>query len=293
MTPVAGSMKEIKLRLRSVRSTMQITRAMELVASSKLRRASERAERCRPYFETLYATLADIAAGDQDLDSPYLRRQPGTLLYVVIGGDRGLAGGYNANVLRALEADAAGQPYAVLPVGKRMQEHFQQRRTPVLTADFAAAGELTTSDCYELSRMLCRGFRAKEFGEVRLAYTKFVSMLTQTPDILRVLPLDHPAPAAPAAASKKEGPTPLMLYEPDAPTVFEAIVPEFLAGLLYGALCESVASEQGARRNAMDAATHSAQEMIDTLNLSYNRARQAAITREITEIVAGADAGEG
>ena len=257
-------MKEIKLRIKSVESTMQITKAMELVASSKLRRAKERVEHSRPYFETLYETLFDIAATQDHFDSPYLaKRDTHRRLYIVIAGDRGLAGGYNANILKAVQADAEGQEYEVLPIGKK-------------------AVELSVSDSFEISKIVCQKFLEGEFDEIRLCFTQFVSMLTQTATVLQVLPFN-----APTDAKKRQS---LMLYEPDAATVFDTIIPEYLAGVVYGALCESVASEQGARRTAMDAATKNAGEMIEHLNLYYNRARQAAITQEITEIVAGADA---
>ena len=278
---MAGSMKEIKLRIRSVESTMQITKAMELVASSKLRRAKERVEGSRPYFETLYRTLYDIASADSDFDSPYLaKRATNRRLYIVIAGDRGLAGGYNSNILKAVEADAQGSDYCVLPIGKKAVEHFDRRKAEILTTSFAEAGDLSVSDCFEISRK----FLAGEFDEIRLGFTQFVSMLTQTATVLPVLPFDAPRPDP---GYEHES---LMLYEPDSKAVFDAIIPEYLAGVVYGALCESVASEQGARRMAMDAATKNAGEMIDHLNLYYNRARQAAITQEITEIVAGADA---
>ena len=282
---MAGSMKEIKLRIKSVESTMQITKAMELVASSKLRRAKERVEHSRPYFETLYATLFDIAAADSEFSSPYLaKRETHRRLYIVIAGDRGLAGGYNANILKAIEADAAGSDYCVLPIGKKAVEHFERRKANVLTTAFAEAGDLSVSDCFEISRLVCQKFLAGEIDEIRLGFTQFVSMLTQTATVLPVLPFDA---APPAPGHERES---LMLYEPDSKSVFDAIIPEYLAGVVYGALCESVASEQGARRMAMDAATKNAGEIIDHLNLYYNRARQAAITQEITEIVAGADA---
>lgn len=282
---MAGSMKEIKLRIRSVESTMQITKAMELVASSKLRRAKERVEGSHPYFETLYETLFDIVRTDSAFDSPYLaKRETNRRLYIVIAGDRGLAGGYNANILKAIEADAAGSDYCVLPIGKKAVEHFERRKANVLTTAFAEAGDLSVSDCFEISRLVCQKFLAGEFDEIRLGFTQFVSMLTQTATVLPVLPFDAKRPEP---GHERES---LMLYEPDGKAVFDAIIPEYLAGVVYGALCESVASEQGARRMAMDAATKNAGEMIDHLNLYYNRARQAAITQEITEIVAGADA---
>ena len=154
----------------------------------------------------------------------------------------------------------------------------------LLTTAFAEAGDLSVSDCFEISRLVCQKFLAGEFDEIRLGFTQFVSMLTQTATVLPVLPFDAKRPEP---GHERES---LMLYEPDGKAVFDAIIPEYLAGVVYGALCESVASEQGARRMALDAATKNAGEMIDHLNLYYNRARQAAITQEITEIVAGADA---
>lgn len=280
---MAGSMKEIKLRIKSVESTMQITKAMELVASSKLRRAKERVEHSRPYFETLYATLFDIAATQEHFDSPYLAKC-GThrRLYIVIAGDRGLAGGYNANILKAVQADAEGQEYSVLPIGKKAVEYFARHQVSMITQAFAEAGDLSVSDSFEISRIVCQKFLAGDFDEIRLCFTQFVSMLTQTATVLPILPFE-----VPKDIKKRQS---LMLYEPDPTAVFNDIIPEYLAGMIYGALCESVASEQGARRTAMDAATKNAGEMIEHLNLYYNRARQAAITQEITEIVAGADA---
>ena len=276
-------MKEIKLRIKSVESTMQITKAMELVASSKLRRAKERVEHSRPYFETLYATLFDIAATQEHVDSPYLaRRTAHRRLYIVIAGDRGLAGGYNANILKAVQADAEGQEYSVLPIGKKAVEYFARHQVSMITQAFAEAGDLSVSDSFEISRIVCQKFLAGDFDEIRLCFTQFVSMLTQTATVLPILPFE-----VPKDIKKRQS---LMLYEPDPTAVFNDIIPEYLAGMIYGALCESVASEQGARRTAMDAATKNAGEMIEHLNLYYNRARQAAITQEITEIVAGADA---
>ena len=156
---MAGSMKEIKLRIRSVESTMQITKAMELVASSKLRRAKERVEGSRPYFETLYSTLYDIVSADSGFDSPYLvRRDTNRRLYIVIAGDRGLAGGYNSNILKAIEADAEGADYCVLPIGKKAVEHFERRKAAILTTAFAEAGDLSVSDCFEISRLVCQKF---------------------------------------------------------------------------------------------------------------------------------------
>ena len=285
---MAGSMKEIKLRMKSVESTMQITKAMELVASSKLRRAKERAEQSRPYFNTLHQTLADIAASNTEFTSPYTKARPvKRTCYVVIAGDRGLAGGYNANLFKMMETQTQGQDYCVIPIGKKALEYYQHRQVPIVTQEFAQAAEISVSDCFAIADLLCRGYLAGEFDAIALGYTNFVSMLTQSPAVLPLLPLESLTDPEEVAKVRNGKPRMLILYEPDSETVFNAIVPEYLSGLVYGALCESVASEQGARRTAMDAASKNAAEMIDHLNLYYNRARQAAITQEITEIVGG------
>ena len=281
---MAGSMKDIKLRIKSVESTMQITKAMELVASSKMRRAKERVEHSRPYFETLYESLTKIAAADPRARNPYLRRDDiKRTLLVVIAGDRGLAGGYNANVFK--QADAAEGPVTVLPIGKRSAEYFAHHGAGLFTPEVLMAADVSVSECFTLSHQITEGFLKGEYDAVKLCYTRFDSMMTQTATTLEVLPLT----IEPTEAQKAEARRSQILYKPSFEEVFGAIIPEYVAGVLYGAVCESVASELAARRTAMDAATKNAGEMIEHLNLYYNRARQAAITQEITEIVAGAE----
>lgn len=281
---MAGSMKDIKLRIKSVESTMQITKAMELVASSKMRRAKERVEHSRPYFETLYESLTKIAAADPRARNPYLRRDDiRRTLLVVIAGDRGLAGGYNANVFK--QADAAEGPVTVLPIGKRSAEYFAHHGAGLFTPEVLMAADVSVSECFTLSHQITEGFLKGEYDAVKLCYTRFDSMMTQTATTLEVLPLT----IEPTEAQKAEARRSQILYKPSCEEVFGAIIPEYVAGVLYGAVCESVASELAARRTAMDAATKNAGEMIEHLNLYYNRARQAAITQEITEIVAGAE----
>lgn len=281
---MAGSMKDIKLRIKSVESTMQITKAMELVASSKMRRAKERVEHSRPYFETLYESLTKIAAADPRARNPYLRRDDiKRTLLVVIAGDRGLAGGYNANVFK--QADAAEGPVTVLPIGKRSAEYFAHHGAGLFTPEVLMAADVSVSECFTLSHQITEGFLKGEYDAVKLCYTRFDSMMTQTATTLEVLPLT----IEPTEAQKAEARRSQILYKPSCEEVFGAIIPEYVAGVLYGAVCESVASELAARRTAMDAATKNAGEMIEQLSLYYNRARQASITQEITEIVAGAE----
>ena len=282
---MASNMKAVKLRIKSVQSTMQITKAMELVASSKLRKAKERAEVCRPYFTELHETLKEIARENTDFSSVYAKESSNNkTCYVVIAGDRGLAGGYNTNLFKCLEASAEGKDYMVLPVGKKAVEYFRQRGIEALTEQFAEAGSISVADCFEMANMLCTEFRKGTFGHIELCYTVFNSMLSQQPSAIPVLPLKDLTDKQDTKSIRN-----LILYEPDASEVFDAIVPEYLAGLIYGAVCESVASELAARRTAMEAATNNAEEMIEKLNLHYNRARQASITQEITEIVGGAE----
>ena len=283
---MAGNMKAVKLRIKSVQSTMQITKAMELVASSKLRKAKERAETCRPYFTELHQTLKDIARENTDFSSVYAKESANQkTCYVVIAGDRGLAGGYNTNLFKCLETAAKGKDYMVLPVGKKAVEYFRQRGIECLTEQFAEAGDISVADCFEMANLLCAEFRKGTFGHIELCYTVFTSMLSQQPEVFSMLPMSDIREESGGKVETRN----LILYEPDGETVFDAIVPEYLAGLVYGGICESTASELAARRMAMDAATSNAEEMIEQLNLYYNRARQASITQEITEIVAGAE----
>jgi F-type H+-transporting ATPase subunit gamma len=281
---MAGSMKDIKLRIKSVESTMQITKAMELVASSKMRRAKERVEHSRPYFETLHKTLTEIAAADPRARNPYLRRaEIKKTLLIVIAGDRGLAGGYNSNVLRQAQQEAGD--VVVLPIGKRSAEYFVHHEVPLFTQEVLLAADITVGECFQLARRITEGYCKGEYDAVKICYTRFDSMMTQTASTMEVLPLSiEPTEQQKAQARRSQ-----ILYKPSSEEVFRAIIPEYVAGIVYGAVCESVASELAARRTAMDAATKNAGEMIDHLNLYYNRARQAAITQEITEIVAGAE----
>ena len=282
---MAANMKAVKLRIKSVQSTMQITKAMELVASSKLRKAKERAEVCRPYFETMHQTLVDIARGNTDFSSVYARESGNEKrCYVLIAGDRGLAGGYNTNLFKCLEAASKDQDFVVLPIGKKAVEYSKRNGFACVTESFGEIADVSVADCFEMANLLCGEFKKGEFGHIDLCYTKFVSMLSQQPSAIPVLPLKDLTDKQDTKSIRN-----LILYEPDASEVFDAIVPEYLAGLIYGAVCESVASELAARRTAMEAATNNAEEMIEKLNLHYNRARQASITQEITEIVGGAE----
>ena len=277
------STKDIKNRIRSMESTRQITKAMEMVAASKLRHAQAQVLNSRPYFEILYETIREIAGSADDFTSPYFRQSGGgKVLYVAIAGDRGLAGGYNSNILKLVMNQMDGNEASVLPIGKKSVDFFQSKRAQILTENYAQAAQISMSDCFSVAKILSKGFLSGAYDRVYVAYTEFVSVLSQTPRILQLLPLSREETDEQVASGE-------IVYEPGAEEVFNTIVPEYLGGVLYGALCESRASEQAARRTAMDSATQNADEMIGDLRLKFNQARQAAITQEITEIVAGAN----
>ena len=276
------SSKEIKNRIRSMESTKQITKAMEMVAASKLRRAQAQVLNSRPYFEILYSTINDIVDSNRDFSSPYLQKREGNrVMYIVIAGDRGLAGGYNNNILKLVQSQIQDKDAKVLPIGKKAVDFFKFRKTPMLTEAYAEAASISIGDCFSIAKQLSKAFLAGQFDEIHVAYTNFVAVLSQTPATLRMLPLLRTETGREGTVSTD------ILYEPDSVEVFDAIVPEYLGGILYGALCESRAAEQAARRTAMDSATQNAEDMIADLSLKFNRARQAAITQEITENVAG------
>ena len=276
------STKEIKNRIRSMESTKQITKAMEMVAASKLRRAQAQVQSSRPYFNILSSTINDIVESNRDFSSPFLLERPvNKVMYIVIAGDRGLAGGYNSNILKLAEAQMQGKDAMVLPIGKKALDFFRSRKITPWTETYAEAANIGIGDCFSIAKQLSKAFLAGEFDEIHVAYTNFVSVLSQTPATKKLLPLVR------EESAEKKLPGSDTIYEPGSEEVFAAIVPEYLGGILYGALCESRASEQAARRTAMDSATQNADEMIADLSLKFNRARQAAITQEITEIVAG------
>ena len=281
-----ANLRDIKKRISSVTTTKQITRTMEMVSTAKIRRALDRSKQAEPYKEALTDVMLTVA-GDASCSGtdPMLQKHESVKhgLIVVIASDRGLAGGYNANVLK-LAAQESGN-VEVLPIGKRSAEYFAHHGAGLFTPEVLMAADVSVSECFTLSHQITEGFLKGEYDAVKLCYTRFDSMMTQTATTLEVLPLT----IEPTEQQKAEARRSQILYKPSSEEVFGAIIPEYVAGVLYGAVCESVASELAARRTAMDAATKNAGEMIEHLNLYYNRARQAAITQEITEIVAGAE----
>ena len=329
-----ASMRDIRRRIRAVRSTQQITRAMYMVAAAKLKKAEEAARSGRPYAAALRAMLARLAGSEQARQHPLVAPRPVRRVgLVIITGDRGLAGSYNANLIRRAEQELRQLPEGVEPVlvavGRKGRDHFR-RRGHTFAHELTGIGEdVDFATARELARRLVEGYLAGEMDEVRLIYTEYRSAISQRPVVTRLLPvagLEEPAAeaagptgagtgSAPAAAvtgagavagggaGRLQGTGPgerpglrglrEYIYEPSEGAILEALLPKYVQILVFRALQEAKASEHGARMTAMKNATDNAGELIQTLTLEYNRARQAAITKELAEIVSGAEALKG
>lgn len=280
-------MKEIKTRIKSVESTKQITKAMELVSSSKFRKAKERAESARPYFNTLYNTVQDIAKNTSNSRNVFLKeRKVNNVCYIVIAGDRGLAGGYNSNILKAVIAHNKLGTGKVITVGKKAKESLSKRGYEVI--DYIESVEKCVyEDANRVAQTAMEAYKNGEVDEVNLVYTEFISALSQEPKIVKLLPVTIENTNTEKEVKKGKA---AVQYLPSADAVLGYVLPKYVSGSVYGAIAESFASEQAARRTAMESATDNANEMISKLELVYNRARQAAVTQEISEIVGGAAA---
>ena len=282
-------MKEIKTRIKSVESTKQITKAMELVSSSKFRKAKEKAESARPYFNTLYNTVQDIAKNTSNSKNVFLKeRKVNNVCYIVVAGDRGLAGGYNSNILKAVIAHNKLATGKIIPVGKKAKESLSKRGYEVI--DYIESVEKCVyEDANRVAQAAMEAYKNGEVDEVNLVYTEFISALSQEPKIVKLLPVTIDKTNNEKEVKKGKA---AVQYLPSADAVLGYVLPKYVSGSIYGAIAESFASEQAARRTAMESATDNANEMISKLELVYNRARQAAVTQEISEIVGGAAAAE-
>lgn len=283
----AGS-KEIKTRMTSVESTKQITKAMQLVASSKLRKAKERAESSRPYFTTLYNTINEISQSTKGVKNDFLvQREVKNKCYIVVAGDRGLAGGYNSNVLKSVVNHMAGKQEKIISIGKKAHEFFDKRGYEIVNS-IENVEHCNYDNALEISNNVMDLYKKGEIDEVYIAYTEFVSPLVQNVKLIKVLPLVFESKNTESQEnSVRRG---RVQYLPSAEAVLGYIIPKYISGTIYGGVIESFASEQGARRTAMESATDNADEMLSDLELKYNRARQSAVTQEITEIVGGVEA---
>ena len=278
-----ASMNDIKSRIKSVTGTMQITKAMELVATSKLRRARERIEKSRPFHNIIGEAIDNVVASTDTEDLVWSKPTEGKRpLYIVIAGDRGLAGGYNANIFRLAAYLSKDKDATILPLGKKALEYYRHRDANLLSESYGLVAEVSVGDALGIAELVSEGFASDKFDSVYVVYTKFVSMISQTPVYEQLLPLDRD----PAAEKSNIEP----IYAGDPEEILNKILPQYVGGVIYSTVCEALASESAARRTAMNAANKNASEIIDTLVLKYNRARQAVITQEITEIVSGSEA---
>lgn len=281
----SSNMRDVKRRIKSVESTMQITKAMELVASSKLRKAKERAEASRPFFDAIYQTMAEIFS-ENTFSSIYTKgiNEKAVPLFVVIAGDRGLAGGFNTNVLKLAESriSECKNPPCIITIGRKATEYFEKRTDIELFRSYDGIAEhINIYQSTAIGDEIIEAYRKGKIGNVEMIFNDYVSPMLQEPRNMKILPVEE------IDNGEKRG---LTTYEPSPQAVFEQLIPKYLAGIIYSAVVDSFAAEQASRRSAMESATDNAKEMIDNLSLLYNRARQTAITQEITEIVGGASA---
>ncbi len=281
-----ASMRDIKRRIKSVNSTQQITKAMNLVASSKLTRAKNRLMDTRPFFQETRKVIAGVVNGSKGISHPFLeQREVKKKAIILITGDRGLCGGYNANVSKAAMSHADDvNNVSAITVGSKGREFFKRRGIKIIESFTGISEKPGYSDALKIGQLALDLFTKGEADEIYLAYTEFITTLYSEPKVIKVLPVDVNEFTNDDGDSSGQS---LTIYEPDEEAVLEYVIPKYVNTVIFGAMVESAVCELGARMTAMDSATENASEMIDSLNLLYNRARQGQITQEITEIVGG------
>ncbi|MBR6469474.1 MAG: ATP synthase F1 subunit gamma [Lachnospiraceae bacterium] len=302
-----ASMRDIKRRKVSIQSTQQITKAMKLVSTVKLQRAKTRAERSKAYFHCMYDTIQNIIARTGHVDHPYLvKGDSDRKAVIVITSNRGLAGGYNSNIVKLVAgSDLTNDVVDIYAVGKKGRDLLKRRGYNIKADRSEVINEPLFKDAMDITDEVLASYMQKEVGEVWLAYTGFKNTVSHIPTLIKLLPVDGKLPgdddteglsaeeageAKPAGDSDKKEVMSLMNYEPEESEALELIIPKYVSSIVYGAFIEAVASENGARMQAMDSATSNAEDMIGALELQYNRARQGHITQELTEIIGGAEA---
>jgi F-type H+-transporting ATPase subunit gamma len=288
-----ASLLDIRRRLRSVRNIQQITRAMKMIAAARLRRSQERVIAARPYARALRQVLANVSSRARGISHPLLtEREEKRVLLLVVAGDKGLAGAFNANVHRAVGAllrERAWGEVTLLPVGKKAVDFWKRRSYPIAASYPGIFSRLEYAHAREIAATLTELFTQDRIDAVYAVYNEFKSILQQIVRTEKILPISHSAPAAPSAPALEETGVDY-LYEPAPGQILDRLLPRFLEFSVFQILLESAASENGARMTAMDSSTKNAGDMIDALTLTYNRARQARITKELIEIVSGAAA---
>jgi F-type H+-transporting ATPase subunit gamma len=284
---MAKGMQDIKRQIKSVQNMKQITKAMEMIAASNLRKAQASAEAARPYAEKIREVVASIAAGSKGIKHPMLiNREVKKTGYLVVTSDRGLAGGFNANLLRKVmntirTNHKSSSEYAIIVIGRKGRDFFKKRNIPIIDEVTGLTDKVKFSDIKSIAVSAVRNFEMGSYDELYLVYNQFINALTQVPVEKKLLPLAQETGSAMAVANYE--------YEPSPEGVLEVLLPKYAETIIYSAVLESKASEFGARMTAMGSASKNATKMISSLTLVYNRARQAAITQEISEIVAGAN----
>jgi F-type H+-transporting ATPase subunit gamma len=284
---MAKGMRDIKRQIKSVQNTKQITKAMEMIAASNLRKAQASAEAARPYAEKIREVVASIAAGSKGIKHPMLlSREVKKTGYLVITSDRGLAGGFNANLLRkvmnTIRANhKSTSEYAIFVIGRKGRDFFKKRNIEIIDEVTGLTDNVKFSDIKSIAASAVRNFEIGSYDELYLVYNQFINALSQVPVEKKLLPLVQETSSAGSFVTYE--------YEPSPEGVLEVLLPKYAETIIYSAVLESKASEFGARMTAMGSATKNATKMISSLTLIYNRARQAAITQEISEIVAGAN----
>lgn len=299
-----ASMRDIKRRKTGIQSTQQITKAMKLVSTVKLQRAKARAEQNKNYMMLMYDTIVSITSKSGYIDHPFMMPNGSSKKAVIlITSNRGLAGGYNSNITKLVTQSGWDPAETVIyAIGKKGRDGVKRKGFEVVYENAGMIDEPVYADAIELANELLRKYAAGEIGEIYIAYTIFKNTVVHVPRLQKLLPLGKGSTPTESVAGKEGEETilpdareesakrALMTYEPDPDEALSAIIPKYVTSLIYGALIEAVASENGARMQAMDSATDNAEKMISSLELQYNRARQGAITQELTEIIGGADA---
>ena len=289
---MAQQLRALKRRIDSVKSTQKITSAMELIASSRIIKAQQRVEAARPYADTIRRLMSSVARNASNLDHPLLREREEVrgVGQIVISSDRGLAGAYNSNLIRAVEADMRepGKDTRLFLAGKKAVSYFRFRGHTFEDSWTGISEQPRIDDAREIAAAATRAFSSGEIDQVRLAYTRFRSALVQRPTVVQLVPLpreeiESKDDTSAAAAGGYE-------FEPGPEEILDHLVPRYIEGLIYQGMLEAAASEHAARRRAMKAATDNAEELIEDLTRNYNQARQAEITTEIMEVVGGAEA---
>lgn len=284
-----ASMRDIQRRRNSIASTQQITKAMKLVSTVKLQRTREKAEQCKPYFDHMYATVTSMLARTGIVEHRYLKSgKAGKKGVIVISSNRGLAGGYNSNIVKMLtQGELEGKELLIYNIGRKGHEALERKGYEIAEDYSEVINAPLYADAVEISQRVLKDFEEEKIGEIYLVYTSFKNTVVHEPRLLKLLPVEF----SDKELSDTDWNTP-MNYKPGEEEALDMIIPKYIASLLYGALNEAAASENGARMQAMDAATSNAEDMMESLELQYNRARQGSITQELTEIIAGAEAVE-